>query len=617
MDDPKPQRKQDSADGVSKREEALAAKKRGNTAFSNKDWKGAIKEFTDAIALDPTDHVFYSNRSGCYAQLGDYETALKDAQKCVETKPDWPKGYSRTGLALYQLRKYEEAKTEYEKGLKISPDNAALKQGLDQATKAIEREANPMAKMFDDSMWGKLHNDPVTREYLKDDAFRTKLEMCKQNPQMMSSLIGSDEKMRAAFGVLIGIGSSFGAPKGDASSEDKESGSASASEPAGKKEAKKNSTSETKEMEVSSDSDSAEEVVLDSDMTDAEKDERKRKAEEKKRLYEEKKKKKEALAEKVKGNQFYKEKKYDKAITHYEKAIELDPKECVYLLNKAAAVSMKKEYQTSIDLCKEALKIGQENSCDFTTKAKAYFRMGNAYKSLDKLDEAVDAYEKSLLESHDRKVKAMLKKTKKILERRAELAYHDDEKSDQAKQRGNTFFKESKWVEAIEEYSEAIKRNPKNHAAFCNRAACYMKLMDWQRGIDDCDAAIKIKPDYIKAYTRKGRTQHFRKEYHKALETYDAGLVHAPDNADLKEDKRRTMIAIEQENSSGNVDPKRAEAAMKDPEIQAILRDQEIMTVLKNAQSNPAAAQEAFKNPEIAKKIQKLVNAGVLQMGKQ
>eukprot|EP00463_Aulacantha_scolymantha_P003886 TRINITY_DN4812_c0_g1_i1.p1 TRINITY_DN4812_c0_g1~~TRINITY_DN4812_c0_g1_i1.p1 ORF type:complete len:117 (+),score=23.67 TRINITY_DN4812_c0_g1_i1:94-444(+) len=91
------------------------------------------------------------------------------------------------------------------------------------------------------------------------------------------------------------------------------------------------------------------------------------------------------------------------------------------------------------------------------------------------------------------------------------------------------------------------------------------------RGIDDCDKAIKLKPDYIKAYTRKGRTQHFLKEYHKAIETYDAGLKHDPTNADLQDDKRRTMLAIDQENSSGNVDPKRAEAAMRDPAIREIL----------------------------------------------
>merc|ERR1712228_527437 len=135
-------------DGPSKREQALAAKKRGNTAYAAQDWKKAIEEFTNAIALDPTDHVFYSNRSGCHANLGDYETALKDARTCVEKKPDWAKGYSRVGLALYQMGKYYEAKDEYEKGLKIDPNNATLKEGVSQANRVLQQQqADLMAKM--------------------------------------------------------------------------------------------------------------------------------------------------------------------------------------------------------------------------------------------------------------------------------------------------------------------------------------------------------------------------------------------------------------------------------------------------------------------------------------
>lgn len=143
----KPQRKQES-EGPSKREQALAAKKRGNAAFAAKDWKKAIEEFTAAIALDPNDHVFYSNRSGCHASLRDYKAALEDARKCVEKKPDWAKGYSRVGLALYQQGKYHEAKMEYEKGLKIDPDNSTLKEGLSQANRALQRQtADLMRKM--------------------------------------------------------------------------------------------------------------------------------------------------------------------------------------------------------------------------------------------------------------------------------------------------------------------------------------------------------------------------------------------------------------------------------------------------------------------------------------
>jgi stress-induced-phosphoprotein 1 len=45
--------------------------------------------------------VLYSNRSGAYASLKDWPHALEDANKVVEIKPDWSKGWARKGAALH------------------------------------------------------------------------------------------------------------------------------------------------------------------------------------------------------------------------------------------------------------------------------------------------------------------------------------------------------------------------------------------------------------------------------------------------------------------------------------------------------------------------------------
>ena len=60
-----------------------------------KNYKEAIKHFSEAIKHDPSDHVFFSNRSACYASLEEYDKALEDGKECVRLKPDWPKGYTR------------------------------------------------------------------------------------------------------------------------------------------------------------------------------------------------------------------------------------------------------------------------------------------------------------------------------------------------------------------------------------------------------------------------------------------------------------------------------------------------------------------------------------------
>ena len=58
------------------------------------------------------------------ASLKNYEEAHSDAQKVVELKPEWPKGYSRLGAALYGLERLDEAIEAYDKGLELDPNNS-------------------------------------------------------------------------------------------------------------------------------------------------------------------------------------------------------------------------------------------------------------------------------------------------------------------------------------------------------------------------------------------------------------------------------------------------------------------------------------------------------------
>jgi len=54
-------------------------------------FKEAVELYGEAIALDPTNHVYFSNRAAAFAKLNKYEESLRDANKTVELKPDWPK----------------------------------------------------------------------------------------------------------------------------------------------------------------------------------------------------------------------------------------------------------------------------------------------------------------------------------------------------------------------------------------------------------------------------------------------------------------------------------------------------------------------------------------------
>lgn len=110
----------------------------GNQHLQAKQYDQAIEAYSEAIRIDPTDKVFYSNRSAAYLSKGDAENALKDGKKSVELDPSWPKGYSRVGAALHAQHKYQEAIASYNAGLKISPSDAGLQSGLKEVEKVLD-----------------------------------------------------------------------------------------------------------------------------------------------------------------------------------------------------------------------------------------------------------------------------------------------------------------------------------------------------------------------------------------------------------------------------------------------------------------------------------------------
>jgi tetratricopeptide (TPR) repeat protein len=70
---------------------------RGSAAMDRKDWVAAIKEFTEAIRLDPQDDGAFNNRGFAYAEKKEYAKAIADYQEAIRLAPDDP--MSHTSLA--------------------------------------------------------------------------------------------------------------------------------------------------------------------------------------------------------------------------------------------------------------------------------------------------------------------------------------------------------------------------------------------------------------------------------------------------------------------------------------------------------------------------------------
>jgi small glutamine-rich tetratricopeptide repeat-containing protein alpha len=65
--------------------------------MAEKNYAGAIEEYTKALELDPMNTVLYSNRAAAFSQNNQHEKAVADSQKAIELDPEFSKAYSRLG----------------------------------------------------------------------------------------------------------------------------------------------------------------------------------------------------------------------------------------------------------------------------------------------------------------------------------------------------------------------------------------------------------------------------------------------------------------------------------------------------------------------------------------
>ncbi|ESQ35603.1 hypothetical protein EUTSA_v10007205mg [Eutrema salsugineum] len=568
------------------------AKARGNAAFSSGDFTSAIRHFTEAIALAPTNHVLFSNRSAAHASLHHYADALSDAEKTVELKPDWPKGYSRLGAAHLGLNQLQEAVAAYNKGLEIDPSNEALKSGLADAQASASRSRaapstpNPFGDAFKGpEMWTKLTADPLTRGFLQQPDFVNMMQEIQKNPSNLNLFL-KDQRVMQSLGVLLNV--KFRPPAGDdAEVPESDMGQTPRKEPEVEKK---------REPEPEPEPEFTEEK---------EKKERKQKAKKEKEL----------------GTAAYKKRDFETAIQHYSTAMEIDDEDISYITNRAAVYLETGKYDECIKDCDKAVERGRELRSDYKMVARALTRKGTALTKLAKCSKdyepAIEAFQKALTENRNAETLKKLNEAERAKKEWEQKEYFDPKIGDEEREKGNEFFKEQKYPDAIKHYTEAIKRNPKDPKAYSNRAACYTKLGAMPEGLKDAEKCIELDPTFSKGYSRKAAVEFFLKEYDNAMETYQEGLKHDPSNQELLDGVRRCVQQINKANR-GDLTPEelkeRQAKGMQDPEIQNILTDPVMRQVLSDLQENPSAAQKHMQNPMIMNKIQKLISAGIVQM---
>jgi stress-induced-phosphoprotein 1 len=404
--------------------------------------------------------------------------------------------------------------------------------------------------MFNDpQLLQKLAANPKTSKFLADPSFMAKLQQIRNNPAN-SQEIFSDPRMLQVLGVMMGVDmdmSFAGGAGGDGPSHSKE-----AEEDVPMPDAQPSSSTEKREAKKEPEPEPEPEPE-DEDAIAA------------------KKAKEEAENEKKLGTEQYKKRNFDEAITHYSKAWELH-KDITYLNNLGAAKYEKGDYQGAIDACTEAVEYGREVYADFKMIAKSYARIGSAYEKLGDLPAAIENFQKSLTEHRTPDVVNKLRAAEKNKIESARLAYIDPAKAEEAREEGNTKFKESDWPGAVAAYSEMIKRAPDDPRGYSNRAAAFIKLLEFPSALDDCDMAIKKDPKFIRAYIRKAQAYFGMRDYSKCLDVCTEAMEIDVGKANAREieQQQQKALAAMYASRENETEEQTKERIQRDPEVSKV-----------------------------------------------
>ncbi|KAI5084028.1 hypothetical protein GOP47_0000197 [Adiantum capillus-veneris] len=110
-------------------QEMLSAKKRGDSAFRDKDFKAAVDSYTQFIDLGSVvSPTVLARRSLAFLLLDQPDAALGDAMQALTASPQWPTAYYLQAAALTKLGHREDAEEMMREGQTIEAQRPSTSQ---------------------------------------------------------------------------------------------------------------------------------------------------------------------------------------------------------------------------------------------------------------------------------------------------------------------------------------------------------------------------------------------------------------------------------------------------------------------------------------------------------
>ena len=95
----------------------------GSHAFQQRDFDGAIANFSKAIKADPLYAVAYNNRGNAKRAKGDLDGSLADFDRAIKLKPDFASAYNNRGLTKRFKGDLTGSVADFTKAIELDPQH--------------------------------------------------------------------------------------------------------------------------------------------------------------------------------------------------------------------------------------------------------------------------------------------------------------------------------------------------------------------------------------------------------------------------------------------------------------------------------------------------------------
>ena len=98
-----------------------------------------LSRYTEAIELDGSNAVYYSNRAFAQLKLENLGCAIQDASVSIELDSGYVKGYYRRGSAYLQLGKLREGLADFRRVCRLRPSDPDARRKLRECEKSLQK----------------------------------------------------------------------------------------------------------------------------------------------------------------------------------------------------------------------------------------------------------------------------------------------------------------------------------------------------------------------------------------------------------------------------------------------------------------------------------------------